>query len=76
MGKATALWRSGDKRDTQNRGATVSSCHKQEGLPGGECCHHGNHLLFPHGVMADPEMNPDLQFPAQGTVMTTFPFLL
>ena len=32
--------------------------------------------FFPHGVMADLEMNPDLQFPAQGTVMTTFPFLL
>ena len=47
MGKATATWRSGGKRDTQNQGAAESSCCTQEGLPGGEWRHRGNPLLLP-----------------------------
>ena len=40
----------------------------------------GTLSFFPHeapnGLTADQEMNPGLQSPAQGTVMTTFAFLL
>ena len=71
----------GGKGDTLSQAATASYCGTRQRPQEVSAVRTGGILsLFPDetlkGVMADLEMNPALQFPAQGTVMTTLPFLL